>query len=109
MADAMWLAMAATFTLVGMGLLALSLESHWRQVTAKPAPSSSGKTALRLLGGGTLAGALSFCLAADHATMAVLVWVMFLAGAAFTVSMLLTWLPAALRPLSFLPVKKRPS
>ncbi len=109
MVDVMWLLIAAVCAMAGMGMLALSLEPHWRQVTATPAPASLGKTTLRVLGGITLVGALIFCLAADHATMAVLVWIMFLAAAAFTVGMLLTWFPAILRPLSSLATQKRPS
>lgn len=108
MADLMWLLTAAVCAMVGMSLLALSLEPHWRQVTAAPAPVSFGKTTLRVLGGAALACALMFCLAADHATMAVLVWIMFLAAAAFSVGMLLTWFPAILRPLSSLAIQKRP-
>jgi hypothetical protein len=105
MADAMWLLFAALAALVGMGVLALSLESHWHHVSPKPAPGDAGKKRLRALGSLSLICALAFCLLADHATMAALVWIMFLAAAAFSVSMLLTWLPGSLRPLSLLAVK----
>lgn len=102
MADQTWLFFAAIACLVGMGLLALSLENHWRQVSPSNPPNKSGKTLLRTLGYANFGVSLLFCLLADHASMAALVWVMFLAGAAFTIGMLLAWSPGVLRPLSIL-------
>jgi hypothetical protein len=54
---------------------------------------------LRGLGALALMAALVLCLAADHASMAVLVWVMTLAGAALTIAFTLTWRPRLLIPL----------
>lgn len=102
MADVYWLAIAALATLLGMGLLALSLDVHWRQIVeakherASTAPSSR----LRSIGAVSLAAALFFCLVADHASMAVLVWVMLLAASAVVIAMLLTWRPQWLHPLT---------
>ena len=44
--------------------------------------------------------ALVFCLAVDHATMAVLVWVMALSGAALLVAFTLSSQPQRLRVLA---------
>lgn len=78
---------------LGMAWLALSLSAHWRQVYNTPL----GKLpTLGLRGAGSAALLVSAlcCFAADHPSMAVLVWVMLLAGAALTVAMVLTWRPA---------------
>lgn len=97
-----WLFMAALTAFLGMGWLALSLDAHWRQVvTPEPgyhAPLRS--PSLRLMGALSLAAALLFCLLADHASMAVLVWIMLLAGSAVSVAMILTWQPQWLRLLA---------
>lgn len=93
MAETYWLCIAALAALVGMGWLALSLGAHWRQVmTAIPAePATPPSASLRLMGAGSLAIALVFCLFADHGSMAVLVWFMFLAASAVSIAMMLTW------------------
>lgn len=98
MADAGLLFLGALCAWIGMGFLALSLEVHWRQVSK--ASTGPNQKMLRTAGAVALAGALMFCLMADHASMAVLVWVMLLAGSAFFVSLLLAWFPFLLRPLS---------
>lgn len=107
MADQAWLFMAALSALVGMGLLALSLEVHWRQVSLSSPPGAHGKKLLRTLGYTNLGISLIFCLLADHPSMAALVWVMFLAAAAFTIGLSLAWLPGVLRPLSVMVGRKR--
>jgi hypothetical protein len=55
--------------------------------------------ALRTLGGLGLLSSLGLCLLADHASMAVLVWVMLLAGGALLIALTLAWKPEALRVL----------
>ena len=82
----------------GMAWLALSLEPHWRQLrTGRPAPAQVRQ--LRLLGWIAIIGSLPICLAADHASMAALVWIMTLAAAALAVAFTLTWRPRLLVPL----------
>ncbi len=98
MADAGLLFLGALCAWIGMGFLALSLEVHWRQVSK--ASTGPNQKMLRTAGAVALAGALMFCLMADHASMAALVWIMLLAGSAFVVSMLLAWSPVLLRPLT---------
>ena len=96
MNEALYLLLASLLTLIAMGWLALSLPSHWKQVTAgKP---HSGR--LRLAGWLTLVASASSCLLADHPSMAVLVWLMLVAGGAFTIGMLLSYRPVLLSLLA---------
>jgi len=47
-----------------------------------------------------LAISLGFCLTADHASMAALVWVMGLAASALAIAFALTWKPQWLRVMA---------
>ena len=78
---------------VGLAWLALAMEPHWQQARATPVPSRSTVHLLRTLGAAALAASLLLCLAADHPTMAALVWIMALAVATLAVAMLLAWRP----------------
>lgn len=89
--DSAWLLAAAlAAALAGMGWLALAMEVHARQVWGR-ALAPAGVRALRVLGWLGLAAALALCLAADHPSMAALVWVMALAGGAAGVAFVLAW------------------
>jgi hypothetical protein len=104
MSEAMWLAGAAALTLTGMGWLALSMDVHWGQAMHRAAEASGGvQYTLRVLGVLALGLALWACLLADRPSMAVLVWVLLMAGSAVSVAMLLArrprWL-ALLWPIS---------
>lgn len=88
---ASWLLAAAlAASVAGMGWLALAMQVHALQVW-KRTLAPAAVTVLRVLGSIALLAALLLCLAADHATMAVLVWVMALAGAAVAVAFTLAW------------------
>jgi hypothetical protein len=97
------LAGAAVATLIGFAWLALGMEVHWTQVHgARPAgPTTAATTVptrrLRLLGAAALAVSLALCMGADHPSMAVLVWLMLLAGSAVAVAMTLSTRPHWLR------------
>lgn len=96
MTEAMWLIAAVLTAILSMGWLALSYESHWQQVF----PKSASKPGLKHLKAAGWAGLLvsAVCsLAADHPSMAVLVWVMLLALAAMTIAMILSRRPTLLR------------
>jgi hypothetical protein len=95
MRDALWLTAALVCAELGMGWLALAMEVHWRQVHAT-ARSPAAALALRTLGFVALTISLVFCLLADTATMAVLVWMMLLAIGATTIAFVLSWRPRAL-------------
>lgn len=95
-----WLAVAAALSLAGMAWLALAMDVYWRQVMHRPAESAaSTRRVLRGLGILTLLLSLLTCLMADRPSMAVLVWVMLLAGCAVAVAMALARKPSLLRML----------
>jgi hypothetical protein len=100
MSEMQWLAAAAVLTLAGMGWLALAMEVHWGQVMHCPAEAAAGtRRVLRALGALALPLSLLACRMADRPSMAVLVWVMLLAGSAMVVAMLLARRPQVLRAL----------
>ena len=100
MSEALWLTAAAALALAGMGWLALAMEAHWDQVMRRPAAAAARpRRVLRALGRIALPLSLIACLMADRPSMAVLVWVMLLAGGALTVALLLATRPQALRAL----------
>ena len=83
------LAAALLSSLAGMAWLALSMQVHALQVWPRQ-PSPATLRLLRILGGFSVCVALVLCLAVDHATMAVLVWVMALSAAAMLVAFTLS-------------------
>lgn len=94
MSEALWLAAATALSLLGMGWLALAMEVHWDQAMRAPATAAANaRRRLRPLGAVTLALSLLACLRADRPSMAVLVWVMLLAGSALAVALLLARRP----------------
>ncbi len=100
MSEALWLAAAATLTLAGMGWLALAMEVHWGQVMHRPAEAAAPtRQMLRALGALALPLSLLACLMANRPSMAVLVWVMLLAGSVATVALTLAWRPRMLAML----------
>ena len=84
----------------GMAWLALAMDVHWAQVRAGHL-SKGGLWRLRVLGALGLGAALALCLAVDHASMAVLVWVMALGASALSVALALTWRPRWLRAFAW--------
>lgn len=95
-----WLLAAAVLAgLAGMGWLALSMQAHAQQVWGRALPATASRL-LRWLGAAGIGVALVLCLRVDHASMAVLVWVMALAFSALVVAMSLAWRPRALRVLA---------
>lgn len=94
---ALLLIAALVAAVAGMGWFALAKDVHWEQVHGDT-PQSAGKVKLlRWLGALGLATSLGLCLAADHASMASLVWIMALAAAALAIAFTLTWRPHWLR------------
>lgn len=89
-----WLTLALLCSVVGAAWLALAMDVHWQQVRGIHARASrSTVIGLRALGIGALLASLLICLRTDHASMAVLVWVMSLAAAALAVTLSLAWRP----------------
>lgn len=103
MLDGLLLLAAFLTTLMGMGWLALAMNTHWRQVRDDSLKPRIG-FALRSLGSVALLISLLLCLSVDHASMASLVWIMLLGSAAMTVAFTLTlrpqWLHLLLLPLA---------
>lgn len=96
---ALWLLFAYLSCVLGLGWIALAMETHWHQVLDAPRRARGVVHALRVLGVVSVALSLWMCLHADHVSMAALVWVMLLAAAALTVAFTLSWRPALLAPL----------
>ncbi|HEU5133599.1 MAG TPA: DUF3325 domain-containing protein [Steroidobacteraceae bacterium] len=95
----MMLLLAFFLSFVGLALLALAMERHWRQLRATEPLTNSTARLLRIGGSIALASSLALCLTVDHASMASLVWIMTLAVSAFVLAMLLAWCPGWLAPL----------
>lgn len=98
MSDA-WLLTAAFITsFCGMAWLALAMKGHWQQVLgAGSHPTAVTVRVLRAAGALALTVSLLLCLAADHGSIASLVWIMALAASALVVAFALTWRPQSLR------------
>lgn len=96
MVEPLLLVAAAVVTYVGFAWLALAMPTHWEQVHAH-ADAHSAQRPLRIAGAAALAVSLGLCLAVDHPSMAALVWLMLLAGAAVGVAMTLSTRPHWLR------------
>lgn len=97
MSEVLWLAVAAVLNVAGMAWLALAMEVHWGQVMQRSADEAGHtRRALRIMGATALPLSLLACLMADRPSMAVLVWVMLLAGSALLVAMTLAGRPRLL-------------
>jgi hypothetical protein len=83
-------------SVLGFAWFALAMEPHWRQVRTDAPISRRAATVLRVLGAAALFGSLLLCLQVDHVSMASLVWVMSLAGAALIITFTLAWRPRTL-------------
>ncbi len=96
MAEWLLLVLAYVCGQLGVACFALALPAHWSEVNGR---TSRGGTPprLRLAGAVGLVASLLLCLAADHASMAVLVWVMSLSVSAVTVAVVLAYHPTWLR------------
>jgi Protein of unknown function (DUF3325) len=104
MAEAAWLALGFVCSVSGMAWLALAKQPHWQQVQGSASLPRATSRALHGLGGAALASSLLLCLAVDHASMAVLVWLMYLSASALLVAFTLASRPRLLR--SLVPTKR---
>lgn len=85
--------LAVACSLCGMAWLALAMDVHWSQVCGVDGPARGGALRLRVLGTAAIVASLALCLAADHASIAVLAWIMSLVVAAFAVAAVLASRP----------------
>jgi uncharacterized membrane protein YhaH (DUF805 family) len=90
---------ALIVTVIGMGWLALSVPFHAQQVWGVT-PSLRRLHDSRRKGACALCVALLLCMAADHASIAVLVWIMAIAAASLAIAFTLAWRPRWLRILT---------
>lgn len=97
---ALWFLAAYLSGVAGLGWMALAMEPHWQQLRGAQPLTRGVARSLRVLGTVGIALSLAICLRVDHASMAVLVWVMVLAAAALTVAFTLSWRPWLLAPLA---------
>ena len=95
--ETLWLISAIIITGMAMGWMALSKPTHWKQVE-KNAPAV---TRLRVAGWIALLLSAICSLKADHASMAVLVWLMLISAASISTGMVLSMKPSWLRILTF--------
>lgn len=86
MAEPLLLGGAAVTAFLGLAWLALDMPTHWTQVHAAGLPSRG----IQWAGVAALGLSLGLCLAADHPSMAALVWLMLLATSAVAVAMTLS-------------------
>lgn len=93
----MFLTLAGVAAVSGFAWLALAMDAHWEQVHGGVAPPREARLALRLLGICGLLVSAVLCFLADRPSMATLVWVMLLSGAALSIALTLTWRPGLLR------------
>lgn len=94
--NTVWLIIAIILMFLAMSWLALSLPNHWKQVrSGKPA-----STRLRVIGWSAIFLSALCCFQADHASMAVLVWLMIGAAVAASIGMILSTCPHRLKWLS---------
>ena len=95
----LFLLAATACAFAGMGWLALSMPVHALQAWGALPPPGQLKR-LRWIGGAAVLLALPCAVGSDHASMAVLVWVMLLAAGAFATTMALARWPRRLRLLA---------
>lgn len=101
MPDALLLFIALLACVAGMGWFALSMDVHWAQVRGNAPRSPALVTTLRSAGAVALFVSLVLCLTVDSASIAVLVWLMAIAGATLTIAFTLTWRASLLQMLVF--------
>lgn len=94
MHEALLQALAMLSSLCGMGWLALAMEEHWRQVRGAGVPPAAR---LRALAVAACAVSLGLCLAADHPSIAALLWIMSLVTGVLLVAFTLATCPRWLR------------
>lgn len=99
MHDALMLSAAVAGNVAALGWFALAMPAHWRQLRGAQPLTRGNVTMLRMLGVAGLLFSLVLCFRVDAASMASLVWIMSVAGAALAVAFTLAWRPRMLAPL----------
>jgi hypothetical protein len=97
MGDSVLIAAGLACSVLGFAWLALAMDVHWQQAFGTSQRPRSTRLILRSLATIALLASLLLVLAADHASIASLVWIMSLAAAALVVAFTLAWRPGLLR------------
>ncbi|GAB3262213.1 DUF3325 domain-containing protein [Chitinimonas naiadis] len=99
MKEALWICQlgAAVATIIGFAWLSLAMDGHWQQVHGGTTPARKVRTTLRALGAASLITSAALCFIVDRPTMAMLVWLMLLAGSAPLIAVTLAFRPRLLR------------
>lgn len=85
---------------LGLALLALSQDRHWRGIGGARSLGRPTVVRVRIAGYGLLAASLAVLLARDGAGFGALLWSCLLMAVAFAVTATLTWRARWLRPLA---------
>jgi hypothetical protein len=93
MAEKVLLSLTLLLAVCGMAWLAFAMGAHWRQLHAARPLSRAVAMRLRISGASALLASLACCIAAEHPTMAALVWVMTATAAALIVTFTLAFRP----------------
>lgn len=96
MTEFTWLLIATLLAITGMTWFAAAMPVHWKQIFQVQQPQTR---TLKLMGLVALFLSLLASLQADHPSMAVLVWVMLLAGSSLFIAMALSYRPHWVRVL----------
>jgi Protein of unknown function (DUF3325) len=97
MGDSVLIAAGLACSVLGFAWLALAMDVHWQQAFGTSQRPRSTRLILHSLATIALLASLLLVLAADHASIASLVWIMSLAAAALVVAFTLAWRPRLLR------------
>ncbi len=97
MVEAVLLLAAFGCAVSGMAFCALAMQVHWKQVGSQSSLSPRAVRRLRVRAAVALTGSLALCLAADHVSMAALVWVMMMSSSAVLLALTLAYRPRTLR------------
>jgi hypothetical protein len=93
MVEKLLLGSTLAFAICGMAWLALAMDAHWRQLHVDKPLTEATAQRLRISGAVALLISLGCCSAAEHASMAALVWIMSLTAAALLVTFTLAYRP----------------
>ena len=97
MAETLLLFAAFACTVSGLAFCALAMEGHFKQVSGHARIAADAVRKLRVRAAVALVGSMVLCLAADHVSIAALVWVMMLSLSAVLLALIFAYRPRSLR------------
>lgn len=103
MLETLFILAAAALLTLAFGLLALSQERHWENVTGTPGPTPARRRRHRGLAVACISAALPLCLFAAGTGLSSLLWAFLCFAEAFAMTSTLTWWPRGLSLLAVSP------